>query len=166
MQTAIETLENLFHEKILQYQDLVECLKKEHDVLINTDMDGLWDIAYEKKSIVASIEALRSKILTALSEAGIDHRTDAVSFDLAHVYSLIPRTNRVRFKKPYLSLMSLKGEIQRRSQENRLFVEECLNFLDELIGIIADTGKQGTVYDNSRSSRTKDHANLLLRREV
>ena len=166
MQTAIQTLENFFHEKILLYQDLVECLKKEHDALINTDMDGLWGIAYEKQSIVASIETLRSKILTALSEAAIDHRTDAVSFDLARVYSLIPRTNRVRFKKPYLSLVSLKGEIQRRSQENRLFIEECLSFLDELIGIIADTGKQDTVYSNSRSSRHKDHANLLLHREV
>ena len=166
MQTPIQTLENLFHEKILLYQDLVECLKKEHDVLINTDVDALWEIAHEKQSIAARIETLRGKMLTALSEAAIDHRTDAVSFDLAHVYSLIPRMHRERFKKAYLSLVNLKGEIRRRSQENRLFIDECLNFLDELIGIIADTGKRNDVYTNGRFSRNKGQANLLLHREV
>jgi flagellar biosynthesis/type III secretory pathway chaperone len=166
MQTGIQTLENLFYEKILLYQELVECLKKEHAVLINTDMDGLWEIADEKQSIVARIKALRIKILTALSEAAIDYRMDAVSFDLARVYSLIPSMHRERFRKPYLSLMGLKDDIQKRSQENRLFIEECLGFLDELIGIIADTGKQETVYDNGRCSSKKNQANLLLHREV
>jgi flagellar biosynthesis/type III secretory pathway chaperone len=166
MQTAIQTLENLFYEKILLYQELAECLEKERNVLINTDMDGLWEIADEKQSIVSRMEALRSKILTALSEAAIDCHMDAVSFDLTRVYSLIPRMHRERFKKPYLSLVGLKDDIQRRSLENRLFIEECLSFLDELIGIIADTGKQDTVYDNGRSSRNKNQANLLLHREV
>ena len=166
MQIAIQILENLFHEKILLYQDLVECLKKERDVLGNTDMDGLWKIADEKHSIVARIETVRNKILTALSGIPTDRLTDGVSFDLARVYSLIPRMHRERIKKPYFSLVSLKGEIQRRSRENKLFIEECLSFLDELIAIITDTGKQGAVYDNGRCSRNKDHANLLLHREV
>jgi hypothetical protein len=166
MQIAIQTLENLFHEKILLYQDLVECLKKERDVLTNTEIDGLWEIADEKQSIVARIETVRNKILTALSDVPIDRLGDGVSFDLARVYSLIPRRHRERIKKPYFSLVSLKGEVQRHSRENRQFIEECLSFLDELIGIITDTGKQGAVYDNGRSSRNKDHANLLLHREV
>lgn len=166
MQIAIQTLENLFHEKILLYRDLVECLKKERDVLANTDMDGLWEIADEKQSIVARIETVRNKILTALSGIPMDRLTDGSSFDLARVYSLIPRMHRECIKKPYFSLVSLKGEIQRRSRENKLFIEECLSFLDELIAIITDTGKQGAVYDNGRSSRNKNHANLLLHREV
>ena len=166
MQTAIQTLENLFHEKIMLYQDLVECLKKEHEVLTNTDMDRLWEIADEKQTIVARIESVRNKILTALPDVAIDRLTDDVSFDLARVYSVIPRMQRGRIKKPYFSLVSLKGEIQRRSRENKRFIEECLSFLDELIGIITDTGKQGAVYDNGRCSRNKDHANLLLHREV
>ncbi|NVM56563.1 MAG: flagellar export chaperone FlgN, partial [Desulfobacterales bacterium] len=132
MQRAMETLEGLFHEKILLHQDLVECLKRESDALIKTDMDALWEIADEKQSVVSRIEALREKILAALSEAAIDHRMDTLSFDLAHAYSLIPRAHRKGFKKAYFSLVSLKGEVRRRSRENRLFIEECLNFLDEL----------------------------------
>ena len=166
MQTAIQTLEDLFHEKILLYRDLVECLKKERDVLIKTDIDALWEIADEKHVIVSCIEAVRGKILTVLSQTAIDHRMDAVSFDLARVYSLISSVHREQLKKAYLSLVSLKGEIQGRSQENRLFIEACLNFLDELIGIIADTGKQNAVYDNGGTSRHQNQANLLLHREV
>jgi flagellar biosynthesis/type III secretory pathway chaperone len=166
MKTSIETLENLFYEKILLYQDLVECLKRERDCLTKTDIDGLWEIADQKQSAVSRIESVRGKILSVLSEAAIDHRMDAVSFDLACVYSLIPSMHAERIKTAYLSLVNLKGEIQRRSQENRLFIEEYLSFLDELIGIIAGTGKQNAVYDNGRVSRKKDQANLLLHREV
>lgn len=166
MQTSFQTLENLFHDKILLYQELVECLKKERDVLISADTDALWEIADSKQSVVSRVEAVRDEILSALSEAAIDHRMDVVSFDLARVYSLIPRIHRERFTKPQLSLVNLKGEIQRRSQENRFFIEECLSFLDDLIGIIADTGKQNAAYDKGRSSKHKGQTNLLLHREV
>ena len=166
METAIQTLGDIFYEKTLLYQELVECLKKERDILVNTDIDALWEIADEKHSIVSCIETVRGKILTALSEASIDHRMDGASFDLAHVYSLVPRVHGERLKKSYLSLVSLKGEIQRRSQENRLFIEDCLNFLDDLIGTIANTGEQEFAYDNGRVSARKGQANLLLHKEV
>jgi len=166
MKTAIETLENLFYEKILLYQDLVECLKRERDCLTKTDIDRLWEIADEKQSAVSRIESVRGKILSALSEAAIDHQMDAASFDLACAYSLIPGMHAERIKTAYLSLVALKGEIRQRSQENRLFIEESLDFLDELIGIIAGTGKQNAVYDNGRSLRNKGQANLLLYKEV
>lgn len=166
MKTTIETLENLFHEKILLYQDLVECLKRERDCLTKTDIDGLWEIADQKQSAVSRIESVRGKILSVLSEAAIDHRMDAVSFDLACVYSLVSGMHAERIKTAYLSLVALKGEIRQRSQENKVFIKESLDFLDELIGIIAGTDKQNAVYDNGRVSRKKDQANLLLHREV
>ncbi len=166
MKTAIETLENLFYEKILLYQDLLECLKRERDCLAKTDIDGLWEIAEQKQSVVSRIESVRGKILSDLSEAAIDHRMDAVSFDLACVYSLIPGMHAERIKTAYLSLVALKGEIRQRSQENKVFIKESLDFLDELIGIITGANKPKPLYDNGRSLTSKCHTNLVLHREV
>lgn len=167
MQTAIQTLEDLFYKKILLYQDLVACLKQERDALIRTDMDVLWKIADEKQSIVSRIATVREKILAALSEASIDHGMDVSSFSLADVLALIPMVHRTRFKKTYLSLVALKDEIHQRSRENRLFIEESLDFLDELIGVIVGAAdKPKPVYNNGRSLTGKRHANLLLHKEV
>ncbi|NVM21130.1 MAG: flagellar protein FlgN [Desulfobacterales bacterium] len=167
MQRAIETLEDLLHKKILLYQDLVAGLKREREALINTDMEALWEIADEKQSIVSDIEALRCKILTALSEVAIDHRMDVVSFDIARVCSFIPGTHSERIKEPYVSLVNLKSEIRKRSREHIVFIEESLRFLDELIGIIAGAADEPKpVYYNGRSLTGKRQANVLLHREV
>ena len=166
MEAAFETLENLFYEKILLYQDLVECLKRERNSLMKTDIDGLWEISDEKQSIISRIETVRGKILAAMSQASIDHGMNVSLFRLANVFSLIPRVHRARFKKAYLFLLSLKGEIEQRSRENKLFIEESLNFLDELIGIISGADKPGPVYNNDRCLTSQPHANLLLHKEV
>lgn len=166
MKTQVDTLETLFHEKIMLYQDLVECLRREREILIKNDIDALWEVSGKKESIVSRVEALRNKMLMVLSEAGIDHGMDVTSFDLARVFSLIDREQHNGLHKAYSSLVNLKGEIRRRSQENKLFVEECLDLLDDLIGILANTAKPGDVYDNNGVSRVKGQANLLLHREV
>jgi flagellar biosynthesis/type III secretory pathway chaperone len=166
MQTAIQALKALFYDKILLYQDLLECLKEERKLLIRTDIDSLWEISDKKQAIVSRAEALRGKILTALSEAGIEHGSNVSSFDVTHIFSLIPPMQRQGFNKTYSSLVKLKNEIRRRCHENRLFIEECLDFLDELIGILANTGKPSDVYNKERSTRAKGQVNLLLHTEV
>jgi flagellar biosynthesis/type III secretory pathway chaperone len=166
MQTSIQALKTLIYDKILLYQDLVECLKEEHELLIKTDVDALWEISDKKQSVVSRVEALRGKILTALSEAGIEHDSNVSSFDLTHIFSLIPPMQRRGLNKAYSSLVKLKNETRRRCHENRLFIEECLDFLDELIGILANTGKPSDFYNKERFLRAKGQVNLLLHREV
>lgn len=68
-------------------------------------------------------------------------------------------------KKLNLSLTALKSEIKNRVKENKHLVEECLEVLDELIGIIAGAGRKESVYDNGRPA-AKTKTNLLLHKEV
>ena len=166
MQTQIEILKNLFYEKIMLYRDLVECLRRERDLLIRTDIDALWEVSDRKQSIGARIGDVRGEILKALSDAAIDHDMDSSSFRLSTVLSLIPGRDRVGFKKPYLSLVSLKSETRQRSQENKLFIEQSLAFLDELITLIANTDQAESLYDKGGCLNSKGHKNLLLHREV
>ncbi|MBW2036816.1 MAG: flagellar export chaperone FlgN [Deltaproteobacteria bacterium] len=166
MDETMEVLKGLFHEKMLLYQELVACLKREHRALFSIDVDTLWKIAEEKESVVSEIEGIRGRILSVLSEASIVHGMDTFSFDLMRVYSLIPGIYRGSFKNVCLSIARLGNEARTHSRENRLFIEECLGFLDDLIAVIADTGRPGGVYDNGDFSGNKGQVNLLLHREV
>jgi flagellar biosynthesis/type III secretory pathway chaperone len=166
MQPPIEILKNLFYDKIMLYRDLVELLRRERDLLIRTDIDALWEVSDRKQSIVGRIGALRGEILNALSAAAVDHDMDVSSFRLSTVLSLIPGRDRLGFKKPYLCLVGLKSETRKRSQENKLFIEQSLAFLDELITVIANTDKAESLYDEGGCINSKGHKNLLLHREV
>jgi len=166
METTLNILEDFFHEKIMLYQELVESLQRERTLLIKTDMDQLWDISMKKQSLVSRIETVRSSILEALSEASFDHDMNVTSFSLATVLSLLPHGARDRLRTAYLSLMTLKTETRQRSQENKLFVEQSLDFLDELINIIANTDRAENVYDKSGSMNSNGPANMLLSSEV
>jgi len=166
METRFETMEKLFFEKIILYQELVEYLKKERNLLIKTDMDALWEISEKKQAVALRIEAVRKEMLETLSGGTIDHQMDGASFSLTTVLSLIPREERERFRKPYLSLVNLKAETRQRSQENKNFVEKSLDFLDELIGILASAGGSNDIYTDAGISSNKSHANILLHKEV
>jgi flagellar biosynthesis/type III secretory pathway chaperone len=165
METPLNTLEDLFHEKIMLYQELVECLKQERALLIKTDMDALWEISAKKQSLVSEIEGVRRKILDTLPPCSIDHTMDVSTFSPATVLSVVSHEQRAQLRKAYLALVNLKAETRQRSLENKTLVEQSLEFLDELIGIIANTdGKP--VYGNGGSLARGGHANLFLSREV
>jgi hypothetical protein len=166
METTWQSLEALFYKKIILYQEVVECLEQERDCLIKTDMEALWEISDKKQSVVLHIQDIREEILSLLTEASVDHHMDGKNFSLTTVLSLIPHGERERFRKPYLSLVNLEGETRQRSEENKRFVEKSLDFLDELIGILANVGEHTDGYTNAGVSSNANQANLLLHKEV
>ena len=52
---TIQSLENLIYEKIILYNDLLHCLKKERETLIKIDLDDLWQISKEKEDLCSRI---------------------------------------------------------------------------------------------------------------
>jgi flagellar biosynthesis/type III secretory pathway chaperone len=166
METAFQSLEDLFYKKIMLYQELVEYLQEEQACLIKTDMEALWEVSEKKQSIAQRIEAIQEKMLTTLQEASIVHQMNGSPFSLTTVLSLIPHQYRERFRKPYLSLVHLKAETKQRSQENKQFVEKSLDFLDELIGILTNVGGSHDGYTNGGAHSNTNHVNLLLHKEV
>ena len=55
----IRSLERLLQEKIMLYNDLLQCFKDEKDSLIAVDLDKLWSISKVKDEICSKINALR-----------------------------------------------------------------------------------------------------------
>jgi hypothetical protein len=159
------TIEALFHEKILLYRDLIEILKREKESIVNIDVDALWKISDKKQRIASNLEGIRRKILDRLTEASLPHDMDTVTFQTGKILSLLPIDMRNRIRQAHVTLVSLENDARKRLEENSAFVGEYLAVLDELIGIVTDTGSPKPVYGKSRCPQ-RTAANLLVHRKA
>jgi len=159
------TIETLFHEKIMLYRDLLDVLEQEKKSITEIDIEGLWGISEKKQQIASRIENIRKMIIHTLKDASPSLDMDEDQFDISRILSVVPSEIAERLKKVQVTLVSLKNNIQVLLSENKRFVGEYLNVLDELIGVITDSGSPGEIYGKDRCSG-KLNSHLLLHREV
>jgi len=156
----VRKLEKLFYKKIMLHNDLFHCLKKEKQSLINIDMDKLWPISQEKEKLCAKIESIRREITSVVSQ-----RTDKRTFDLNTIMGLIPMKNRAAFEKLYLRLIKLRRDNEALRKENKILIDDSLQFLDEMLLILTGRTKNSMVY-NKKCDLKKIDINILPGREV
>jgi hypothetical protein len=156
----VALIEKKFYEKIMLYNDLLHCFRQESESLINIDLDKLWVISKEKEEICANISTARHKIMTTVGMQG-----DQKSFDLNRIMELIPRECKAEFQKLYLRLIKLKSEIEILRKENMIFVNDSLQFLDEIMAVITGKSESGMMY-NDKCHASKSGSHLFLNREV
>jgi hypothetical protein len=130
-QNAKEIMNNYMKE-ISLFQDLLKCITRERDHLINQDIKGIWDSLEEKESVLASIEQNRGLMKVVTSG-------DLSSLEIA------PQ-DRERIRELSRALARLKLEIKSRVKENVSFINETLSFFEEMI-----TAMTVNEIDNSNS---------------
>ena len=157
---TVDTVEKLFYKKIMLYNDLLHCFEEERKSLISIDLNGLWELSKDKDEICVKIKSIRRDILVA-----VNVENDSDSFNLNLVMDLIPAEYADTFKKLYLRILKLKGEIEILRKQNILYINDSLQFLDEMISII--TGETGSEYIyNDRCHFDKSGSRSFLAREV
>ncbi|MDY6823443.1 MAG: flagellar export chaperone FlgN [Thermodesulfobacteriota bacterium] len=172
--SLMTTIETLFHEKFLLYRDLEEWLQQERRIILNRelDTDALWEFSGKKHDTVRKIEKIRGKILSALTEASIDHQMTPATFSVYTVLSLVPGGDSRRIKSHQVSLMALKREVMAMAGENKRFVDEQLDMVNSLMAVITgsavDPAGHANGYGNAytNGAGTADGANMFLHREV
>ena len=157
---TVRLIEKLFYQKIMLYHDLLYCFKHERESLINLDLDKLWSISKEKEEICAKINAAKQEIVAAL-----DLQENQKTFELNRTMDLIGVEYRAEFQKLYLRLIKLKSEIEVFRKENMAFVNDSLQFLDEIIATITGADGSGTMY-NDKCHFNKSGSHSFLSREV
>jgi len=158
--SSVRLIEKLFFQKIMLYDDLLYCFKAERESLISISLDKLWELSRAKEDICANINAARQEIMAAFG-----FQEDPKVFDLNRIMELITREFKAEFQKLYLRLIKLKGEIEIMRKENMLFVDDSLQFLDDIIAIITGSDRSKPVYDDKCHLR-KSNPYVLLSREV
>lgn len=157
---STRVLEGLFQEKVLLYNDLLHCLKSERESLINIELDRLWAISKEKEEICTKIGSIRREILSV-----VDPDVEENSVTLNQILELLPGTYQTSFRKLFQTLITLKGEIELLRKENMMFIDDSLQFLDEMISILTGESTSKMMYDE-KCRLNKSAANVLLSREA
>ncbi|RPH51320.1 MAG: hypothetical protein EHM85_07265 [Desulfobacteraceae bacterium] len=156
----IELYEKGLCEKILLYDDLLNCFKKEKEALINMDLDNLWNISKEKDELCLKIDSIRQKIFAAAHfEPGQRHLAPVL------IMERLPVNARSKFYELYHTLNKLKNEIDAIRKLNVRTVDHSLKFLDEIISIISGQARQDVIY-NDRRRLNQSRSNMILSREV
>jgi len=157
---VIHLIEKLFFKKIMLYNDLLHYLKEERESLGGIDLDKLWRISKEKEKTCADIETIRQKIISA-----VNPKEDKIPFNLNRIMEFIPKNFKAEFQKLYLRILKIKGEIEVLRIQNMTFIDDSLNFMDEMISIITGQTESRIIY-NDRCRFSKSGPNLFLNREV
>jgi len=156
----VQLLEGLFYKKIILSNDLLHCLKKESESLINIDLDSLWSISKEKEDICSKIESIREEIVCAL-----DPRIDQRSLTSHQILELLPEEHKATFQKLFHTLLKLESEIEVIRKENTIFIDDSLQFLDEMMSILTGETKSKILY-NDKCHWSGSGANVLLSGEA
>ncbi len=160
MKVIMQQLEDKFYQKILRYNDLLDCLKRERACLVGIDLNSLWDISFEKEEICSGLKSLRQEIMSLISS---DESQQRESLD--QILISVPGENRERLKQLMHTVNRLKAEIETLRNENIRFVDHSLQFIDEIMLILA--GKTPTSHVYNQKCRIKNGVNnMLLCKEV
>jgi hypothetical protein len=157
---VIRSIEKLFFKKIMLYNDLLHYLKEERESLISIDLDKLWRISKKKEEACTDIESTKQKIIFALSL-----QEDQKSFNFNRITEAIPEKFKAKFQNLYLRILKIKGEIEVLRIQNMTFIDDSLNFMDEIISIITGEAESRVIY-NDKCRFNKSGPNLFLNREI
>ncbi|GEM_PF-1823440 len=143
---------NIYLRRISLFQDLLKCVIRERDNLINQDIKGIWDSLAEKQAILDSLEETKNQFY------GIKEK-DLVRHD-------IPQEDRDKIMELSKTLVRLRQEIRTRVGENVAFISETLEFFHELISAMTmnedDRCESYGPYCNSH----KGHRSMIYQGEV
>ena len=117
----VKSLEELFYQKIMLYDDLLNCFKRERESLMNIDMENLWTISEEKEELGLRIKTVRQEII---SISGLE--ADQKSFNAAYILDTIPDQKRPQFQRLHMAIITLKDEIEVLRKENMNFIDDSL----------------------------------------
>lgn len=143
MEITTKDIIDIYSRRISLFKDLLNCIMRERDNLINRDIQGIWSSLEEKQSIMDSIEETVSHL------KGITEK-DAVNRDM-------PEEDRGKIVELSRSIIKLKQEIRARVKENVFFINETLGFFNEIISAMttseADKCTSYGPYGNTRRER-------------
>jgi flagellar biosynthesis/type III secretory pathway chaperone len=153
-----KALEALFYKKIMLYHDLRDCLKKEREHLIQMDLNSLWEISRCKESLCTKLKSARQEFLKVL------HRRESQGLpQLVEMIEDISEEKTTVFQGLYHRLSKLKSDVEAFRKENVHYVDDSLQFIDEIIAIIAGESHGRNIYDRRCQLKKAGDCQLLMR---
>jgi hypothetical protein len=151
MEKDTNRLKNLYLKRVSLYEELLGCINRESENLINQDIKGIWASLDEKKEILEAIEE--------------NNRSFPENYAVTPVPTDISRNDKdliMGFKR---KLTDLKQEIGTRINENISFINETLSFINDVFNTITNNDKKSDTYGRDLKRRNGT-SNLIYHNEV
>ena len=149
MEMGIHSHLDVQESRVALLKELVECLQREREILADLHIQDLWTVVEEKQRILQDIEALSPQA----SEAG----SGGKGADMKPHFSENPASAH--------TIARLKEEIRERTRENAAFIQDSLQFVDELVALITGDPKDNGTY-SPKGGQNRSHRSRLYGREV
>jgi flagellar biosynthesis/type III secretory pathway chaperone len=161
-QECAQMIETLIEKEIHLYHELQHCLETEQKALIQVDMDSLWRISSQKEAVCKKIGCVKEQIASMAAPF-----CSAAPFDLHQLFALLPRNRMAALSDSIEQLSVLKKGIAKIKDQNMRFMNDSLEFIDEIMAIISGSGgKTGAAVYNRRCGFNHHKTVQLLRQEV
>ena len=167
MERIADKINDLLQEKRICYEQLIDLLKKEREVIIAMDVDTLWQVSAKKNERVRGIEVLRGRMLNLLDTHNIAHDMHLNSFRLSLLINLIPGSAKEKSKLDFarIAIDGQKNEIHLLALENQRYVSEYLEVIHDVItSIVTVTGQEQ--YEALGKLCESKQANHFIKAEV
>jgi len=151
METSSLSLEGPQEQEAVLLEELIHCLDREHEVLVDLDIPGLWTVVEEKHGILQAIEALSLQDSSKTPQSKPNPRNAEPDSPA--------KTCTVR------NIGLLKEEIRERARENAAFIQDSLAFVDKLVGLFAGDSPEAETYRPHGEER-RVRRGPIYRREV
>ena len=165
---AIRHIEILCQEKLITYQKLLDVFRKERKAVIKADMTALWESSREKQDLANQIQAMRLRIADEARESGLAVFEDMNAYSLKSLVSVVPNEEKAVLMNLSMALGHVKRKISAVSRENRVFLEESLKTIEDLVRIITTSCVREERYGRETYTRQGAYAQRMtvMRGEV
>jgi len=152
MKKDLKDIKTVFHKKISLFKELLNCVSRERDNLIDLDVKNIWTVMEEKQRIVNAIEEADNELKEMVGTKG-------------NIYKNIPANERPSVMELSKTLSGLREEIRVRLEENVTFIKETLGFFHEIISIFTMGNRSEIAYSPTKSAEHKVQ-NVIYHNEV
>ena len=167
MENIMTQIEQKCHEKLMIYHDLLTIFRKERKSIVNADVTALWRFSSEKQKLANGIEKIRAEIIEILENHELVHGMTEKTFQLEKMVGFFSGADGHALMDHLITINRVKNQIEIAGNANRLFIEEYLATIGELVNVVTGNNTKSHVYNQSRQyNKTRDQETVIISREV
>lgn len=162
-QAELKQIQDHLAQEVSCYRQLLEVVDEERAILLSGRHQGLGASAERKMGLAQRLDEIRNARLEVMAKLSPDPAKPLRLRDLA---ASLPPAERGPFRALLGKAQELAEHITRKNQANQSFVQEALDTVDHLLGLLSGRAQNQTYGQGGRRQAAPIGPPRLLTREV
>lgn len=137
---------DLLDQEIAFYEALLLVMEREWECLKKADASSLLPLLREKEDHISQIKSLRESTQKGLAELAADGMEGRDSRSLPDLIQHLPTPQAQKMKNYLKTIHRLRDQILKANEQNKNFIQETLNFLNDLFNLLMSQSQEDPVY--------------------